>query len=598
MQKIKADASQLELKRKESISSLETTDLTGKQSKLAFSTDSDHVEMDTGRTLQQELDAFRSITAKEFTSTGEDITVNNGIPSKVLSASVEGRTVKCIYRVDERSFTGTGASYGSVTISLEALPLLNSSKYTLCLVVTQNSLNYDYLANNPVADSAFNTKCVIPKGETGIFSFDLTTKDDLIACKNAMQCSFNDQLETGTIAYYRMMIEGNVANCINGILDVGLTSTQASITNNGQTTIYYEPTIQGLTKIVDANGNECQPGTAGARLVSLEPSVEGLPVLGSVPSISDTIDRASGVCTLNTKDILIQDNWKLYQSGLFMYQTINDAQVPNQNEINVLCDKVIGASYVAGSAAFSGKISFHPNKDLQYRFSEGETFEQAKLKLQGATIRYSSIPIQIQLTQEQLKAYENYKKPILLSKVGDVADKFEIREDGSGVLSDNVGEMTLKACNGITKLNENHTIFKFRIHGMKRQNDLKILGLPFNQESNTTETLNKDQEWFLVDGSAHLHISILNTKLETVSEIGMNKYLLDNLTQIVFPLETPTTTHISSLIMPTIPTDKINNLSAGGAVKASKFTASLPVDKMADVEKRLQALESVTIALS
>lgn len=59
------------------------------------------------------------------------------------------------------------------------------------------------------------------------------------------------------------------------------------------------------------------------------------------------------------------------------------------------------------------------------------------LDLATKTITFANKSTQV-LTDEQVKAYSKYKKVILCNKVGDVADTFEIKEDGNGTWFSNL----------------------------------------------------------------------------------------------------------------------------------------------------------------
>ncbi|MGL5689707.1 MAG: hypothetical protein ACRDD8_02705, partial [Bacteroidales bacterium] len=84
-----------------SLKSLETTDTTGKKQELLLATDSDHVEMSTGRTLEQEYMGVLKTLGKEFASAdGADVTVANGIGARVIGAEIQGQTVKNVFNIN------------------------------------------------------------------------------------------------------------------------------------------------------------------------------------------------------------------------------------------------------------------------------------------------------------------------------------------------------------------------------------------------------------------------------------------------------------------------------------------------------------------
>ena len=78
-----------------SIKELHTTDSTGKTSILNFGSDSNHVEMQDGRTLEEDYTALLKTMGKEFVSAdGSPIQVPSGIEARVINAEIEGQTIK------------------------------------------------------------------------------------------------------------------------------------------------------------------------------------------------------------------------------------------------------------------------------------------------------------------------------------------------------------------------------------------------------------------------------------------------------------------------------------------------------------------------
>ena len=79
------------LNNSQSIKELHTTDSTGKTSILKLASDSTHVEMQTGRTLEEEYTSLLSRFGKEFVSAdGSAIEVNNGVEARAISAEIKG----------------------------------------------------------------------------------------------------------------------------------------------------------------------------------------------------------------------------------------------------------------------------------------------------------------------------------------------------------------------------------------------------------------------------------------------------------------------------------------------------------------------------
>ena len=93
-----------------------------------------------------------------------------------------------------------------------------------------------------------------------------------------------------------------------------------------------------------------------------------------------------------------------------------------------------------------------------------------------------------------------------------------------------------------------------------------------------------------IDGSRYLRVGVPKT-VDTVEQM---KEFAQNL-NIIYRSKIQEITHIDKSIVPNILTHKTNILEAGGAVKPSSFKVTVPVDKLAEIEARLQALESTTV---
>lgn len=74
------------------------------------------------------------------------------------------------------------------------------------------------------------------------------------------------------------------------------------------------------------------------------------------------------------------------------------------------------------------------------------------------------------------------------------------------------------------------------------------------------------------------------------------QYLADNNLRVKYVLNQPMTQQLTEELVPTILThNKTNILDVGGAVKPSSFKVTVPVDRLAEIEARLQALENTTV---
>ncbi len=185
------------------------------------------------------------------------------------------------------------------------------------------------------------------------------------------------------------------------------------------------------------------------------------------------------------------------------------------------------------------------------------------------------------------------KKVILIGGVGDVYDTLELKEDGSVIYTQNTKNLVL---NG----SEN---WKLDNDGIKNLDTTAIFGnLPGSTDKvRVIGDMYKGDTWnngWVNDNIVFMHpnggLFIRDTSIATLEEF---KAKLSTTNLIVRgSLGTPIVTHIPKELVPAILThNQTNILEAGGKVKASSFKVTVPVDKLAEIEARLQALESTTV---
>ena len=282
------------------IKELHTTDSTGKTSILKWATDSHHTAMACGRTLEEEYTSLLGKFGKEIDSPdGSAIQVNDGISGKVLKMSIKGQTVKNVLPTEDIiTITGTGTNYTIRTIPITRVQLKTSTTYTIYTFVYENSLNDAYHNVHIHTAQPFVTGQQIPAKQTGIFRVVTTTKAEFSQVSIAIRNTTSTTTETGTIKYRQMIIEGDVNN-ITSYIPFGLSSTQAIISNNGQQYPIYEPTIQGKTRILDAD-------------TGLVPTDPTLPALKD----GDVLDLATRTITFANKAtrVLTDEEVKAYSA--------------------------------------------------------------------------------------------------------------------------------------------------------------------------------------------------------------------------------------------------------------------------------------------
>ena len=557
------------------IKELHTTDSTGKTSISRFASNEDHVEMATGRTLREEYMGVLKTMGKEFVSAdGSPVEANNGIEARVISGEIKGQTVKVISKDGNTQLKLGGNNPRTAKYILGGLIEANK-QYHITTICTSQSGNPDLWF------SGFGPS-PSPKVKTGI-NKDIVTFTTVSSNLNLTIALGQSDFDAGKTFEGYLIISEN--GFVENPLSFGLHSTQAAINNNNQNYEIYEPQILGKTRIL--NG----------QLVSLEPSDLSLPKLGSVPSMSDTLDLASRVATLNTKEVVYNGNDEVWVKGTVYGKTFYEIAISDMSidKINSVCDKFPVLTAFSVVDDFKYGHHYTTNKTLRI-LDESSSIDLFKAKLQSnpITVRYQlAEPSTIQLTGKQIKAYDAYKKVISLPFA---EDKVTLNEDGSVVWNNYTEEFNL--------LNPSSPI-TFTKSGDVQANTTRwyisstsfrdvIMGGYCSSMVWSNAIKNVDYVCTGTVGNTNLQFRIPNS-VTTSDEVYA--YLLENnlLGDYKLRLKTPLVIMIDKSLIPTITTNKTNILEAGGAVKPSSFKVTLPVDRIAEIEARLQALESTTV---
>ena len=212
-----------------SISSVETTDSEGHKTSFLFATNTDNVQTRTGHTEEERYTALLSKFGKKFTSTGEDITVENGIENqRVLGTVIKGQTVKNIAN-----------SAASFSVESDRLTITDTGNYDY------NGFTFKNLSNKPllihiysVSPLAFKTTASIGAGEERVFN---NTNETV----RIIQGKFSDGWENTENSKSEMKksfiaIETSLISSVKSYIPFGLSSTQAILTNNGLKYSFYK----------------------------------------------------------------------------------------------------------------------------------------------------------------------------------------------------------------------------------------------------------------------------------------------------------------------------------------------------------------------
>ena len=261
-----------------SINAIETTDSNSDKTSFLFGTDTDHVTTRTGHTEEERYTALLNRFGKKFTSTGEDITVENAIENqRVLSGKISGNTVKVINQY-EKDITLTGGKHN--------LPLNknNTNKRTIYTLV----FSVKKFTGSPTidfrTDQGIVTSDAISKLGVNYKVFTTGASDSVLdgyIRLSPSSVTSNCELEID----YVFVVEGDVKNKITSYIPFGLSSTQAIITNNGlKYSFYANEEDKASGKVIDLGG------------------------VGDDRNTLEIKEDGSAVYTQNTKEIVLNSN--------------------------------------------------------------------------------------------------------------------------------------------------------------------------------------------------------------------------------------------------------------------------------------------------
>ena len=586
-----------------------------------IASDTDHVT-DSGSILQSKINrVFYKNMCKEFSSNGEAITVNNGMDGYVLSGKIEGQTVKSVvppimdgkfngwYSVGDFTTTASGNTIKQVSNASNQFKIrrpvkdifMTNGMYYVSANILHNGATSRKFAITLYNESFVNLgnieKLVPSNTKTRISGIIQVTSNQITSTQNVQVsnvdtnlvgdwCEFSDivVLDIGSDA---LLTKEYLDKIINSPIPKGLNSTQAIISNNGQQYTFYEPTIQGETKVMKApkgTQNWVEIDASEARDTAkydykLE-SING--DLGSVPTAYDYIDRARKVKVMNTLQQMYQglETWAMESS-------INDNYMRFSSPLNgisinsakVVCDVLKGETWgwwgtmfpsTPNEAIYVHTGNTHINIVIQKSKLSSQDVAGLKAYLQTnpITVRYQlATPIEVPLTDAEIKAYDAYKKVIDLGGMEGARNTLEIKEDGSGLwnkhISDTINSTSRSgwALNNeltdyITLMNNNYSIFKASAVA------IDIMGLPSTITIIQTTTTGKPQ------------IKFAKTSFATVEDCLV--WLDNNSISIRGQLATPIVTKIDKSLMPAILTQATNTFQFGEAVAPYSVTIKAP----------------------
>lgn len=210
-----------------SIKELHTTNVEGKTSILKLGSNSTHVEMQTGRTLEEEYTSLLGRFGKEIDSPdGSAVQVDNGLSGKVLKMSIKGQTVKNYVETNTEKVIRAG---GATSAKYKFSNIEVGKTYTLSFELfdsTDESSSIMFSLNNG------NTNFSTVKCSNGIKTIEITPESQNL--KTELWFYFqNTNTNTAKIRNV-MIVDSSNKNIVTSYIPFGLSSTEAIISNNGQ----------------------------------------------------------------------------------------------------------------------------------------------------------------------------------------------------------------------------------------------------------------------------------------------------------------------------------------------------------------------------
>lgn len=299
--------------------------------------------------------------------------------------------------------------------------------------------------------------------------------------------------------------------------------------------------------------------------------------------ISNTLNGDFKLVSINTSNMMMDTNDSVSagKTGIFIVKLRSKANLSGTSQIirHALTADSTSGSITYRSCVFEGDLT----KVVKGFAPFGLVSTEAIISNNG-----EEYPI---YANEEDRAN---KKVISLGGVGDVKDTLEILEDGSAIWMQNVYKsfidaslVTMQAQNEthITCTQKNDGVHIPKIAWALNDgicNRLKWLGNYLNNENCIGVNTNKN-----------FSFTFLKSDFATLDAV--KESIISNPIELCYQLDTPIVTHIPKEIVPSILTHKTNILEVGGAVKPSSFKVIVPVDRIAEIEARLQALESTTV---
>ena len=541
-------------------------------------TTTDNVVDRAGRTQEQINQTFYKRMCKEIPSpSGGPITVENGEEGYVLSAEIKGQTVKSVVKDVIKDKSYLIGIYDSTSVKFNRI-LEEGKIYFYWFEIV------DYVGSGNVVleyDTFTGKKIVTTNGngvKMGSFMANSPTENGMIT----VYISTTDY-NNGTRASVKNLAISEVL--INGYVPFGLSSTQAIISNNGENPPVVEPEKPEQPGV--KNGIIAEDGM-------LYWYVDGVRTYGGLMYIDGYYyyARTSGEIVTNrtygvtkTNGLLPEGNYTFDAEGKMVNPPVVELEMAQQPEVkNGIIEDTNGKLwyYEDDVRTYGGLMLIDGN---YYTRTSGQIITN---RTYGITKTNDLLPADNYTIYHPTELNDDGSKKVLsLGGVGGVYDTLEIKEDI--IYTQNTKEIVFNGTESWLLNADNGTCIEFYCKNTATKSSSSLLCDKFPYFTKTTIDLE------YVRAGRFIIVSVLKSKLTTQDVDGFKKWLQTNPITVRYQLDTPIVTNIPKELVPTILTHKTNILEVGGAVKPSSFKVTVPVDRIAEIEARLQALESTTV---
>jgi len=602
----------------DSVSKAISDAISGADGKIGLPITTNDVVNSFNKTQDEINKSFYKGFSAEFVSNGEDIVINDVIGDEVFGARLEGQTVKnyATVHIDGKN----PSKYTPLSFDIE----LNKT-YTIVFEQLSGASDYGFICLTKGftrLTTPYNAKIQISnKQPNGVrFGVVQTNYASEIPTNGEFGIEISGIPALGTISDKIIILEGDCTNKIDYYTfdSVGLSSTKATITNNGEKYSFYNPIIEGKTVVMrtpKGTNNWVEISEFEERDVELYDYKLSSPIngLNGTSRLCDYIDRSRKIKVINTKEIVLDGSQPISNAGVMSNVSIFKVTVPdmlNERGVGIIAATIKSREIhnnLEGIYTQSGYIYIGLKQD------KVKPNINSYLQTNPITVRYQlATPIEVPLTDEEFEEYENHKKVIELDGIKQTdsiskSNSLSILEDGSCAYTENIITLNaekLKAYLGryyFNKfINEDKIQYRCFIDDYPRAvKETVFQGISTKTNLGFVDTIQDKMHGYDSIGNrcsvvrtAPSIIIILTEeslqpkdRLNPTREDFINYFNRNSDLEIKVIVEPKTTIIDKSITPPVIPTQQNNVFSFGEEVKSSKAMVKVATAKTSDLSK-------------